>query len=110
MCIRPIYVNVDSPNLGFPYFNFLGGYQWREKHPVRPSHDIHLTFPKIIHDVDCQAQMYVIFLLLCEDKEKTWTYSFTKWHGNVSLPNERETFIHEIEKENISSPKQGKGK
>ena len=21
---RPIYVNVDSPNLGFPYFNFLG--------------------------------------------------------------------------------------
>ena len=24
---RPIYVNVNSPNLGFPYFNFLGGYQ-----------------------------------------------------------------------------------
>ena len=24
---RPIYVDVDSPNLGFPYFNFLGGYQ-----------------------------------------------------------------------------------
>ena len=22
---RPIYANVDSPNLGFPYFNFLGG-------------------------------------------------------------------------------------
>ena len=22
---RTIYVNVDSPNLGFPYFNFLGG-------------------------------------------------------------------------------------
>ena len=22
---RPIYVAVDSPNLGFPYFNFLGG-------------------------------------------------------------------------------------
>ena len=22
---RPIYVNVDSPNLGFPYSNFLGG-------------------------------------------------------------------------------------
>ena len=30
---RPIYVNVDSPNLGFPYFNFLGGYQLK-KHPV----------------------------------------------------------------------------
>ena len=30
---RPIYVNVDSPNLGFPYFNFLGGYQFK-KHPV----------------------------------------------------------------------------
>ena len=27
-----IYVNVDSLNLGFPYFNFLGGYQW-EKTP-----------------------------------------------------------------------------
>ena len=24
---RPIYVNVDSANLGFLYFNFLGGYQ-----------------------------------------------------------------------------------
>ena len=23
----PSYVAVDSPNLGFPYFNFLGGYQ-----------------------------------------------------------------------------------
>ena len=23
-----IYVNVDTPNLGFQYFNFLGGYQW----------------------------------------------------------------------------------
>ena len=21
---RPIYVNVDSPNLGFPHFDFLG--------------------------------------------------------------------------------------
>ena len=30
---RPIYVNVDSPNLGFPYFYFLGGYQLK-KHPV----------------------------------------------------------------------------
>ena len=29
---RPIYVNVDTPNLGFPYFNFLG-YQLK-KHPV----------------------------------------------------------------------------
>ena len=25
---------VDSPNLGFPYFNFLGGYQLK-KHPVQ---------------------------------------------------------------------------
>ena len=24
---RTIYGNVDSPNLGFTYFNFLGGYQ-----------------------------------------------------------------------------------
>ena len=29
-----IYVNVDSPNLGFPYFNFLGGFQLK-KHPVQ---------------------------------------------------------------------------
>ena len=34
MYIWLIYVNVDSPNLGFPYFNFLGGYQWKKKHPV----------------------------------------------------------------------------
>ena len=26
---RPIYVDVDSPNLGFPYFNILGEYQWK---------------------------------------------------------------------------------
>ena len=30
---RTIYVNVDSPNLGFPYFNFLGGTS-EKKHPV----------------------------------------------------------------------------
>ena len=27
---RPIYVDVDSPNLGFTYFNFLGGYQLKK--------------------------------------------------------------------------------
>ena len=27
----PIYVNVDSPNLGFPYFIFLGGYPVKTK-------------------------------------------------------------------------------
>ena len=31
----PIYVNVDSPNLGFTYFNFLGGYQLKKKHLVQ---------------------------------------------------------------------------
>ena len=25
-----LYVNVDSPNIGFPYFNFLGEVQWRK--------------------------------------------------------------------------------
>ena len=30
---RTIYVNVDSPNLGFPYFNFLGEAQCK-KRPV----------------------------------------------------------------------------
>ena len=33
---RPIYANVGTPNLGFPYFNFLGGYQLK-KHPVHKS-------------------------------------------------------------------------
>ena len=28
---RKIYVNVDSPNLGFPYFNFLGEAQWKKQ-------------------------------------------------------------------------------
>ena len=28
---RPIYVNVDSPNLGFPYSNFLGGTSEKKK-------------------------------------------------------------------------------
>ena len=33
-----IYVNVDSPNLGFPYFNFLEGVPVREKkHPVHSN-------------------------------------------------------------------------
>ena len=27
---RPIYVNVDSPNQGFPYFNFLGEAQCKK--------------------------------------------------------------------------------
>ena len=27
---RPIYVNVDSLNLDFPYFYFLGGYKLRK--------------------------------------------------------------------------------
>ena len=33
MCIRPIYINVDSPNLGFPYFNFSGGTS-EKNHPL----------------------------------------------------------------------------
>ena len=36
----PIYVNVDSPNLGFPYFNFLEGYQY-----------IGIVYMHIDHDV-----------------------------------------------------------
>ena len=30
MYSRTIYVNVDSPNLGFPYFNFLGEAQYKK--------------------------------------------------------------------------------
>ena len=29
-----IYVNVDSPNLGFTYFNCLGGASEKKNHPV----------------------------------------------------------------------------
>ena len=31
---RPSYVNVDSPHLGFPYFNFLGGVPVRKKNTL----------------------------------------------------------------------------
>ena len=27
---RTMYVNVDSPNIGFPYFNFVGEAQWKK--------------------------------------------------------------------------------
>ena len=40
---RPIYVNVDSPNLGFPYFNFLGGTSLK-KHPVSMQRTVWHTF------------------------------------------------------------------
>ena len=33
---KTIYVNVDSPNIGFPYFKFLGEAQ-RKNHPVYPA-------------------------------------------------------------------------
>ena len=33
---RRIYISVDSPNLGFPYFNFLGGYQWKKSPCTNP--------------------------------------------------------------------------
>ena len=36
LCVsRTIYVNVDSPNLGFPYFNFLGEAQWKQARKPR---------------------------------------------------------------------------
>ena len=35
---RPIYVNVDSPNLGFPYYNFLGGTS-EEKNTLYDNND-----------------------------------------------------------------------
>ena len=33
---RTIYVNVDSPNLGFPYFNFLGEAQCKTTPCINP--------------------------------------------------------------------------
>ena len=45
---RTIYVNVDTPNLGFTHFNFLGGYQLK-KHPVSPArlYSKHCTLPAL---------------------------------------------------------------
>ena len=42
---RPNYVNVDSPNLGFPYFNYLGGYQ-REEGNVESQFQLDLKISK----------------------------------------------------------------
>ena len=51
---RPIYVNVDSPNLGFPYFNILGGYQWK-KHPVLLM--CHVDFVQVYNATSCIANV-----------------------------------------------------
>ena len=40
-----IYVNVDSPNLGFPYFNFLEGV------PVKKNTLYHITLKAVIRSV-----------------------------------------------------------
>ena len=32
---RTIYVNVETPNIGFTYFNFLGGYQLKTSQELR---------------------------------------------------------------------------
>ena len=74
---RTIYVNVDSPNLGFPYFNLLGEAQCK-KHPVfgnktvpkcannDVSSKIWNSFPKnhlsravsLLFDVDINVSMF----------------------------------------------------
>ena len=56
---RPIYVNVDSPNLGLPYFNFLGGYQWK-KHPVTIIIN-NLHTPKVALSVHSFVSHYIEF-------------------------------------------------
>ena len=38
---RTIYVNEDSPNLGFPYFNFLGG-------PVKKNHPVYMWLIHVV--------------------------------------------------------------
>ena len=49
---RPIYVNVDSPSLGFTYFNFLGGNQWKENTLYLNSVVNHLScFSKVTTNV-----------------------------------------------------------
>ena len=35
---RTIYVNVNTPNLGFTYFNFLGGGQLKKRHELGKGH------------------------------------------------------------------------
>ena len=61
---RLIYVNVDSPKLVFPYFNFLGGYQWRKKHPVSYCGNHDCSFYHIVRsecgNYDCSFYHVVI--------------------------------------------------
>ena len=60
---RMIYVNVDSPNLGFPYFNFLGGHQSQKT----PCSSIYVNvdspnpgFPYFLGEAQCKNTLYVI--------------------------------------------------
>ena len=70
---RTIYVNVDSPNLGFLYFNFLGGYQLK-KTPCMLYFAKGLLLPYIIivpdaADIVCGAKIFMWIKIAPRDNQ-----------------------------------------
>ena len=61
---RTIYVNVDSPNLGFPYFNFLGEAQW-EKNTLYNQFD---TWAQIVQCSKFKVQSCLIGASGCSSR------------------------------------------
>ena len=67
---RPIYVNVDTPNLGFPYFNFLGYHL--KKHPVCRyigGFFGHVVSPHDSDQMSQRSQVSRVTLQCCEDSD-----------------------------------------
>ena len=62
-----MYVAVDSPNLGFPYFNYLGGYQLKKN-----TLYLYLNKYEVYNDT---------FLRTVWKKDCAWKLSkiYTKW-------------------------------
>ena len=67
-----IYVNVDSPNLGFPYFNFLGGYKWKN-HPVSI---ISVVFVSLFR-ASWVILSGVALIICCGNLKQLW------WHSSI---------------------------
>ena len=75
---RTTYVNVDSPNLGFPYLNFLGGYQLK-KHPVCFFSSISFFFyffmcEVIAHQKAGEAFGRLCFFLFLRPSSRSWDF------------------------------------
>ena len=66
----PIYVNVDSLNLGFPNFNFLGGYhQWEKNTCINLSNSLNLMKLILIKMIKLKMMWLLLKLL-----NFSWTY------------------------------------